>query len=80
MKVRGLVAPFPFFPALLMNAAMESVQPPIMSTFQPTRSSEFATAASSGPMPHTSRTSAPAALASWTCGVMSVSLILNLPV
>ncbi len=80
MKVSGVVAPLPFLPALLMKAAMESVQPPIMSTFHPTRSSELAIAASSGPMPQTRSTSAPAALASCTCGVMSVSLILNFPV
>ena len=50
MKVCGIIAPSPLAPALSMKVAIESVQEPIMGTFQPSLAMPLAICASSGPI------------------------------
>ncbi len=51
MKVCGMSAPSPLAPALSMKLAIDSVQLPIIGTFQPSLAMPLAICASSGPMP-----------------------------
>ena len=50
MKVWGMDAPSPFGPALSMKLDIDSVQLPIIGTFQPSFAMPLAICASSGPM------------------------------